>query len=127
MLRLLLLRLLFVIFSVASMMLNFSAILISSYTAMLAPDLALRGPLGSMDRALVQVRIVHQWVIYLFLGGLYSFNIAVVFWSWVFFVVDGSGQFEIDSFMYIEPIAISLGITITITILTFVIQDMYYR
>lgn len=119
------LRLIFVLITVLSMMLNLSAILISSYASMLAPDLALRGPIGSMERALQQVRIIHQWVIHLFLGGLYCFMTAVMIWGWVYFIVDGSKQYEIDSFVFTTPIFITVAVFISISILTYTVQKLY--
>ena len=127
-------RFMVVVCTTIAMMLGFAATLLSAYGALLAPDLALRGPLGSLDKALKHARVVQQWIIHLFLASLFSYTSGLIFWSWQNFIVDGAMKCKnLDEFNFPECKGWITAISITILVLGFIVslaftlQSMYIR
>jgi len=71
--------------TVGAMVLEIFALVKSMQLSILGPGLALRGPEGSMTRALVVMRVEYRRVHSLFYSGLCAFLTSVALYSWAMF------------------------------------------
>ena len=71
--------------SFCSMMLNFAAAFGSTFASMLGPGLALRGPDGSMHRAVDGLMLEYRLTFLFFTAGLVMFHISALLFAWLEF------------------------------------------
>ena len=78
--------------TVIAMILEICSLVKAMQLSILGPGLALRGPEGSMARALAVMRVEYQKVHGLFYGGLVAFLVSVALYAWAFFKEVGQGS-----------------------------------
>jgi hypothetical protein len=89
------------IVTVLAMALEVTALIKSMQLSIMAPGLALRGPEGSMTRALVAMRHEFKRVHHLFYGGLVTFLISVGLYGWALLAELVHGAMAIGSTMLV--------------------------
>ena len=88
------LQVLWFLCTVVAMILEIFALVKAMQLSILGPGLALRGPEGSMTRALAVMRIEYKRVHTLFYGGLWSFLISVALYAWATFAKVRAQQYR---------------------------------
>jgi hypothetical protein len=78
--------------STAGMGFEMIAVLNSVYASMKAPGLALRGPDGSMHRAVDGLRLEYRLTFLFFAAGLVSFHFSAILFGWMQFSWQVSGS-----------------------------------
>jgi len=81
-------RAIFFVSLTVAVSIEFLCLVVAIFTVVMAPGLALRGPHGSMDKAVDGIRKLAWVLLVFFLGGLAFFQLAMIAFAWIITVDD---------------------------------------